>query len=204
VVCKMPSSHFSTDMPGGGRAGLPMELVTPAFVLLDLFPSLFHELLMAGQGIPQGLQAFAQLLAVPGLLLDDGAQLLSQTFPLLVGAGRQLLSLFLELLLVPLPRLLHVLHRLLHGSGQRVVQTSALLVEGCAGGLQLILATLLQRAALGTAAAGTVGAFGYCRYRRQDQSHHYGYGQIPSHNISRFYDYGCPFRLLYCTAHAKE
>ena len=113
---------------------------------MDLLPSLLHELLVAGHGFAQGLEALAQLIPVPDLVFDGFTQLRAQLIPVLVRAGLLLLDLVPELRLILLARLFHVLDRVLHAVSQTVMQTcaSAILIERRTAGLQSVSVPLLD------------------------------------------------------------
>ena len=125
--------------PGGLHHSSDKPLIAPTFAFAGLFACLFHQLLMAGQAFAQFLQAFAQLLAVTDLIFDLVAQLFAQLITFLGRNPGYLLLLFALLLLVLLPRLLHVLEGLLNFRGQTLMQASPLLFQDGAAILQLIL-----------------------------------------------------------------
>ena len=122
------------------------KLIPLALTRLDLLPGLLHELLVAGEGFAHGLEAFAQLLAVPDLVFDSFTQLRAQLFPVLIRAGLLLLNLVPELLLILLARLFHFLDRVLHAVSQAILQTCAraILIERGTAGLQLVSIPLLD------------------------------------------------------------
>jgi len=169
------------------------KLLTPAVTCLDLLSRLLHELVVTRHGLAQGLEALAQLLAVPDLILDRRAQLIAQLLPVLLRAGLLLLDLVPELLLILLARLFHVLDPVLHTFRQTVLQTctSAVLIERRTAGLQFVPVPLLDLVALWTSA----GALRDCGDAGQRHSHYQCCYQVSFHVSSFFFT-----RRLLCLA----
>ncbi|MCU0788871.1 MAG: hypothetical protein MUC91_11920, partial [Verrucomicrobia bacterium] len=180
-----------------------IRLFTPA-TILRLFASLIHQLLLVLQALTKFLQAFPQLLAIAGLLL----QLLPELFPdliaFLLGHPDLVLLQFALLLLILGAFLGHVLHGVLDSVRQRLMDAGALLFEFRAAFLQAVTITIEIGVGIGIARTRPLDlspCASHAATQRQCDCRQYEFGVFHFLSFSSVLD-GHLAEPASCTAHA--